>query len=105
MLLRCRPFHAVGGAVGYPLLTFNKTIHVHDPEQMSDVVATILGADAVFTDLDPEANTLFAYLITWPNKAVFADAEQLAEWAREEDEPEAAAASNGGSYYPPTMNG
>jgi SAM-dependent methyltransferase len=98
-------FRAIGGAIGYPLLTFNKAIHARDPEQVSDVVATILKADAAFTDLDPEANALFAYLISTPNKAALADAAQLAEWTREEDEREATATSNGGVYYPPTMVG
>jgi SAM-dependent methyltransferase len=98
-------FRTLGGAVGYPLLTFNKAIHARDPEQVTDVVATILDADAEFTDRDPETNTLFGYLIAQPNKAALTDQPQLAEWSREEDEREAAAAKNGGAYYPSTMVG
>ena len=94
---------ALGGAVGYPLLTFNSGIHSRDPERVFDAVATILEADAAFTDLDPRENTLFAYIIARPNKVALQDGAQLAQWSREENEREAAAARSGGAYYPPTM--
>ena len=95
----------LGGAVGYPLLTFNKAIQSRDPADVTDVVGTILDADAAYTDRDPESNTLFAYLITQPNKAALTNSTQLAEWEREEDEREAAAERDGGRYYPTTFVG
>ncbi len=94
---------ALGGAVGYPLLTFNGGIHSRDPERVFDAVTTILEADAAFTDQDPRENTLFAYIIARPNKVSLQDGAQLAQWSKEENEREAAAARSGGAYYPPTM--
>lgn len=96
---------ALGGAIGYPLLTFNNAIHSRDPEQVASAVASVLDSDAAFTDRDPERNTLFAYLIAQPDKTVLSDGARLAEWAREEDERESAAEHTGGAYYPPTMLG
>ena len=96
-------YRGVGGALAYPLLTFNEPLLSRDPEEVVDLVGTILDADAEYTDRDPESNTLFAYLIAQPNKAALTNTAQLTEWAREEDEREAAAARNGGAYYPPTF--
>lgn len=94
---------ALGGAVAYPLLTFNRAIHSRDPKTVADAVAHVLEADAAFTDLEPFVNTMFAYLIAVPRKGVLDDAEQLARWSEEEDAREAAAQRNGGRYYPDTM--
>jgi SAM-dependent methyltransferase len=93
----------LGGAVAYPLLTFNKAIHALEPEAVADAVAQVLDADAAFTDRDPFANTMFAYLIASPRKDVLSDAAQLARWADEEDAREDEARQNGGMYYPRTM--
>ena len=95
----------LGGAVGYPLLTFNTAIQSSDPADVADVVGTILDADAEYTDRDPDANTLFAYLISQPNKAALTNTAALTEWEREEDEREAAAERDGGRYYPTTFVG
>ena len=93
----------LGGAVGYLLLTFNQKIFARDPAEIRDVIGHVLDADAAFTDLDPERNTLFAYVIARPNKAALEDSEQLAEWTREEDALELRAQQNYGFYYPSTM--
>jgi SAM-dependent methyltransferase len=98
-------YRGVGGALAYPLLTFNEPMLSRDPEQIVDLVGTILEADAEYTDRDPESNTLFAYLIAQPNKAALTNTAQLTEWAREEDEREAAAARNDGAYYARTFLG
>ena len=93
----------LGGAVAYPLLTFNQAVHAREPDDVADAVAHVLDADAAFTDLDPFGNTMFAYLIATPRKAALDDAGQLARWSEEEDAREDAARENGGRYYSQTM--
>jgi SAM-dependent methyltransferase len=102
-----RYFHLVhertlGGGIGYLLLTHNGVLIDAAPPVRDPAVATILEADAEFTDADPH-HTLFAYVIAVPNKAVLQDLVQLEAWTAEESERERAAAANGGRYYPPTV--
>ena len=96
-------FRALGGGVAYSVLTFNKAIFSRPEDEVTPVVEQVLAADAAFTDADPEANTLFGYVIARPRKAALDDTGQLAAWTAEEDERERAAAADGGRYYPDTM--
>jgi hypothetical protein len=88
------------------VLTFNTGIfeRLDDPET-ADVVERILVADEEWTDADPEARTLFAYVVARPRKAALDDAAVLAAWTAEEDGREAAAARDGNRYYPDTLLG
>ena len=98
-------FRALGGGVAYPVLTFNKAIFAK-PETEPEVAAAIeqvLAADAAYTDADPEANTLFGYVIARPRKQALADAARLAGWTAAEEDRERQAAAEGGRYYPDTM--
>ncbi len=95
-------FVPVGGALAYPLLTFNDGIHSAPPEERDPVVERIVAADEAYTDAHPE-RTLFAVFWGRPRKSVLAETARLAEWTREEEEREAAAARNGGQYYPLTV--
>src|SRR6185369_732026 len=98
-------YRALGGGVAYPVLTFNKAIFARsetEPE-VAAAIEQVLAADAAYTDADPEANTLFGYVIARPRKQAFADAAQLAAWTAAEQERERRAAADGGRYYPDTM--
>jgi SAM-dependent methyltransferase len=96
-------FRALGGGVAYSVLTFNKAIFARPEAEVADAIEQVLAADAAYTDADPEANTLFGYVIARPRKAVLADREQLAAWTAAEQEREQRAATAGGRYYPDTM--
>lgn len=96
-------FRALGGGVAYSVLTFNKAIFARPEAEVADAIEQVLAADAAYTDADPEANTLFGYVIARPRKAVLADREQLAAWTAVEQEREQRAATAGGRYYPDTM--
>jgi SAM-dependent methyltransferase len=98
-------FRALGGGVAYPVLTFNQAIFARpetDPE-VAAAIEQVLAADAAYTDADPEANTLFGYVIGRPRKPALADTAQLAGWTAAEQERERLAAADGGRYYPDTM--
>ncbi|MDP2290557.1 MAG: class I SAM-dependent methyltransferase [Actinomycetota bacterium] len=90
----------LGGALAYEILCFNDPFF--DGNDHSPLVQRILDADAAHMANDPEANTLFAYVLARPDKAALDNTAQLDRWSREEDEREAAAAANGGQYYPST---
>jgi SAM-dependent methyltransferase len=94
---------ALGGGVAYPVLTFNKAIFARPEAEVAAAIEQVLAADAAYTDADPEANTLFGYVIARPRKQALADAAQLAAWTAAEQERERRAAAEGGRYYPDTM--
>ncbi len=96
-------FRALGGGVAYPVLTFNKAIFGRPEDEVADAVEQVLAADAAYTDADPEANTLFGYVIARPRKAALDDQAQLAAWTAAEQERERRATAEGGRYYPDTM--
>jgi hypothetical protein len=92
----------VGGAIAYPLLTFNERMFsAPDGDEKSMWIQKILEADAQFLDSHPDS-ALFAYFTGRPLKAVLGDDEQLLRWTEEEDQREADARLNGGEYYPRT---
>lgn len=91
-------FRRVGGALAYPLLTFNSALQTLSDEERRAVVESILRADEEFVRRHPDS-TLFAYWCGTPDKRVLSDSTLLARWTREEAAREEAAASNGGRYY------
>ena len=92
----------VGGAVAYDILTFNDAFF--DPSvDTHHAVMQVLAADAEYRAADPAANSLFAYLVATPRKAVLDDESQLDAWATEESARERSAAAAEGRYYPATM--
>jgi SAM-dependent methyltransferase len=95
----------LGGALAYPVLTFNQRLSARPAEESDPVVEQVLAADEAYTDADPLQRTLFAYVIARPLEAALADTAQLAVWTAEEDERERRGADSGGRYYPDTMTG
>jgi SAM-dependent methyltransferase len=95
----------LGGGLAYPVLTFNKGVFERSAEESAAVVRQVLAGDADWTDADPEARTLFAYVIARPRKAALADTDQLAAWTAAEADREGRAAADGNRYYPDTLLG
>jgi len=95
-------FAALGGAMGYLLLTHNPALLDAPPEVRDPLVARILAADEAWVERDP-SSTLFAYVLARPRHEVLADTAQLAAWTDEEEAREALARANGGRYHPPTL--
>ena len=95
---------ALGGGLAYPVLTFNRGVFDRPAEEADPVVRQVLAADAEWTDADPEARTLFAYIIARPHRAAPAPA-QLTAWTAEEAARERSAAADGNRYYPETLLG
>jgi SAM-dependent methyltransferase len=91
----------IGGALAYPLLTFNAAVHSADDAERDAVVDRVLSADQAYTDAHPDSAP-FAFFWGTPRKSVLSDTDSLARWTAEEDAREAAAAANGGHYYPLT---
>jgi SAM-dependent methyltransferase len=95
-------FVPLGGAIAYPLLTFNTGLFgLTDELERATWVEHILRADAAFLDEHPDS-TLFAYFVARPNKQALEQSAALAAWEREETEREERARANGGEYYPRT---
>lgn len=91
----------LGGGLAYELLNFNEAFF--DGRDHTDLVQQLLDADAAYMEPDPEANTLFVFVLARPNKAALHDEAALAAWTAEEDERERRAERDGGRYYPDTM--
>lgn len=89
---------AVGGALGYLLLTHNERIFAAEPDERDHWAQVVMEADAAFTAAHPKWS-LFAYFAGQPKKAVLRRKAQLAKWAAAEDEREALGEANGGEYY------
>ncbi len=91
----------VGGAIAYPLLTFNDRMFAASEREQTKWVEQILDADLRFLEAHPYSS-LFAYFTGRPKKEVLADHEQLRRWTEEENKREADARAEGGEYYPRT---
>ena len=95
-------FVPLGGAIAYPLLTFNRGLFdLSDSCEQTTWVEHVLRADAAFLDEHPDS-TLFAYFVARPNKDALQQSATLARWEREEGDREERARANGGEYYPHT---
>ena len=92
---------SVGGAIAYPLLTFNDGIFAAPEEEQTPWVQQVLDADVRFLESHPDSS-LFTYFTGRPKKEVLADHEQLRQWTEEETKREASAQAEGGEYYPRT---
>jgi SAM-dependent methyltransferase len=95
-------FRAVGGAVAYPILTFNSALAEADAELRTHSITRTLDADARFLIQHPD-QTLFAYWCATPRHEVLRDNEMLARWEHDENDRERRAADDGGRYYPVTL--
>jgi SAM-dependent methyltransferase len=95
-------YQPTGGALAYPLLTFNKGLTAVDPECREAVVATILQSDHRFLIERPDL-TQFAYWCGQPRHDVLEDRAMLERWERDEGAREEAARANGGLYYTHTL--
>jgi SAM-dependent methyltransferase len=92
-------FAPLGGAIAYPILTFNsKLFALPDAQEREKWGQFVLDQDAEYLASHPES-TLFAYFTAQPNKSVLQKTTRLAMWQQEEEEREARAASNGGEYF------
>jgi len=97
---RTEEYVPLGGALAYPLLTFNDGLFAAEDERERDEwVLRILEEDDAFLATHP-GSSLFAYFVGKPAKEVLRNRKDLARWTREETEREATAASRGGEYYP-----
>jgi SAM-dependent methyltransferase len=95
-------FVPLGGAIAYPLLTFNRGLFgLSDSCEQTTWVEHVLRADAAFLDEHPDS-TLFAYFVARPDKEALEQSAALARWEREEGDREEHARANGGEYYPRT---
>ena len=94
----------IGGAIAYPLLTFNKNIFGARTDYSSKYVMNILQEDANDTDLNP-ADSLFSFVIARVKELKSITQSLLDQWTIEEDERESQAIMNGGLYYKPTIIG
>jgi SAM-dependent methyltransferase len=95
-------YRPTGGALAYPLLTFNEGLASVDPERREAVVATILDSDHRFLIERPDL-TQFAYWCGTPRHDVLDDRAMLRRWERDEDAREEAARGKGGLYYERTL--
>ena len=94
----------IGGAIAYPLLTFNQNIFGAQTEYSSKYVANILQEDADYTDLNPDDN-LFSFTIARVRDLESIPQSLLDQWATEEEKRESEAKANGGRYYGPAVIG
>jgi hypothetical protein len=92
----------IGGALAYPLLTFNRALKRLPDDERESIIARVLQADREFL-LDHPDSSLFSFWLGRPRVDALADEMMLDRWRREEDVREEAAAANGGRYYPPTL--
>jgi SAM-dependent methyltransferase len=94
----------IGGAIAYPLLTFNQNIFGAETEYSSKYVTTILQEDANDTDLNPEDN-LFSFVIARVRDLKSIPQSLLNQWTTEEENRESEAQTTGGKYYGPAVIG
>ncbi len=92
-------FTSLGGAIAYPLLTFNRRLlDVTEAAEQARWIEWVLEADERFLHDHPDSS-LFAYFTGRPNKAVLQRSDDLAKWQAEEEERERKAKAVGGEYY------
>ena len=94
----------IGGAIAYPLLTFNKKIFSAQTDYSSKYVMNILQEDANDTDLYP-GDSLFSFVIARVKDLKSITQPLLDQWTIEEDRRESQAITNGGLYYKPAIIG
>ncbi len=95
-------FRPTGGALAYPLLTFNEALKSLQPEGSEPIVRKIMEADARYLAEHPHS-TLFAFWCGRPKHDVLLDVEMLARWEADENDREARSIAAGGRYYPRSL--
>jgi SAM-dependent methyltransferase len=92
----------VGGALAYPLLTFNKGMQGATPETQAEWIRYVLARDWEFTEEYPDSS-MFDYFIGKPKKAVLNDSALMELYKEEENKREENALKNDGYYYDLTL--
>jgi SAM-dependent methyltransferase len=95
-------YRAAGGALAYPLLTFNDALKTLAPADADEAIAHIMRADGEYL-ADHPWSTLFSFWYGRRKPVALADNDLLARWQRDELEREAAADRAGGRYYPESL--
>lgn len=91
----------LGGALAYPILTFNNNLDNIDQEQLSYWIKFVLDKDMKFTERT--GISLFDYYICTPNKEILSNEKLLSIFTKEEEKREELARQNGGKYYNSTI--
>jgi SAM-dependent methyltransferase len=92
----------IGGALAYPLLTFNKNMQQATPNLQERWIRHILLSDLTFTEAFPNSS-MFDYFTGKPKKSILKDDALLKNFEDEENERERKAVANNGYYYPLTL--
>lgn len=87
-----------GGALAYPILTFNKGMQQATAETQAEWLKYVMDKDWEFTEKYP-GTSMFDYFIGTPNKTILKDAGLLESYQEEENEREENASKNNGLYY------
>jgi SAM-dependent methyltransferase len=95
-------FKPTGGAIAYPLLTFNAGLSQMAEIEREALIASVLDEDERFLTLYPE-DALFAFWFGRPIHERLLEASNLSRWEAEEVEREQLALAAGGRYYQPTL--
>lgn len=95
-------FSRIGGALAYPLLTFNENLAQLPARTRETMIARILDADRGYLASHPQ-HSLFAFWTGRPRHDVLADDVLLARWSADEEARESRARDSGGWYYPVTL--
>lgn len=88
----------VGGALAYPILTFNKGLQKAAADTQAEWLKYVMDKDWEFTMKYPQTS-MFDYFIGKPKKAVLKDTALLQSYQAEENLREENAAKNNGHYY------
>ena len=95
-------FRSAGGALAYPLLTFNEAMREAPAPVRDAALETVLTADTNFLTDHPHSG-LFAYWYGRAKSEVLEDAPLLDIWTEIERLREDAALAGDGTYYPSTL--
>jgi hypothetical protein len=92
----------VGGALAYPLLTFNNNMRIASQELQQKWIGFILREDLRFLQDHPHLS-LFDYFIGTPNKEIIRDLKKMEHFDQIEQKREKDSTQNNGVYYPNTL--
>ena len=87
-----------GGALAYLLITHNQTMFKASKKSAHESLRLIMKEDKKYLSLFPD-ESMFAYWVAKPKKAVLKRKSALAAYQKEENFRERSAAKNGGQYY------
>lgn len=92
----------MGGALAYPILTFNKKMQQAPPEIQKIWIGYIMDKDRSYTEKYPYSS-MFDYFVGLPRKSVLKEFTKLQFFEEEENTREKDCTANHGIYYPMTM--